>query len=302
MAKPSLIVHGGAWDIPDDQVSAHVNGCRRAAEIGLGFLCEGAAALDAIEAAIRVMEDDPTYDAGYGAHLNAAAQVELDALIMDGATLNAGAVAAVQRVRNPISLARLVMEKSEHVLLVSQGAEQFARKHGVSTCQPSDLLVGRELERWHELHGDPNWRTVLAFGPIYHDTVGAVARDEAGNIAAGTSTGGTPHKLPGRVGDSPLIGCGAYADNLAGGVSATGHGEALMKVIISKTTCDFAGRGQSAQQAAEAAIELLAERVEGLGGVIVVDAQGRIGAAHNTPRMAHAFVTPEGDIVARIAC
>ena len=300
--QPALVVHGGAWDIPDDQVNAHISGCRRAAEIGWGLLREGATALEAIEAAIRVMEDDPTYDAGYGAHLNAAAQVELDALIMDGATLNAGAVAAVQRIRNPISLARLVMEKSEHVLLVAQGAEQFARKHRVPTCQPSDLLVGRELERWHELHGNPNWRTVQAFGAIYRDTVGAVARDEAGNIAAGTSTGGTPHKLPGRVGDSPLIGCGAYADNLAGGVSATGHGEALMKVVISKTTCDFVGRGQSAQEAAEAAIRLLAERVNGLGGVIVVDARGRIGAAHNTPRMAHAYIGAEGEIVARIKC
>jgi beta-aspartyl-peptidase (threonine type) len=221
---------------------------------------------------------------------------------MDGATLNAGAVAAVQRIRNPISLARLVMEKSEHVLLVAQGAEQFARKHHVPTCQPSDLLVGRELERWHELQGNPNWRTVQAFGAIYRDTVGAVARDKAGHMAAGTSTGGTPHKLPGRVGDSPLIGCGAYADDPTGGVSATGHGEALMKAVISKTTCDLITRGLNAQEAAEGAIQLLAERVNGLGGVIVVDAQGRIGAAHNTPRMAYAYIGAEGEISARIKC
>lgn len=300
--RPSLIVHGGAWDIPDDQVTAHINGCRRAAEIGWGLLREGAAALEAIEAAIRVMEDDPAFNAGYGAHLNAAGQVELDALIMDGATLNAGAVAAVQHIHNPISLARLVLDKSEHVLLVAQGAERFARQHGIALCQPNDLLVGSELDRWHELHGNPNWRTAQAYGTVYRDTVGAVARDEAGNMAAGTSTGGTPLKLPGRVGDSPLIGCGAYADNLSGGVSATGHGEALMKVVISKTTCDLIARGQSAQESAAAAIQLLAERVNGLGGVIVVDAQGRIGAAHNTPRMAHAYIGAEGELVARIKC
>ena len=300
--RPALIVHGGAWDIPDDQVGAHLNGCRRAAEIGWGLLREGASAIVAVEAAARVLEDDPTFDAGYGACLNAAGEVELDALIMDGATLNAGSVAAVQRVRNPISLARLVMEKSEHVLLVAKGAERFGRDHGIPMCKPEELLTGRELERWRLLRGMNDWRTSRAYGDVYTGTVGAVARDERGNIAAATSTGGTPNKLPGRVGDSPLIGCGAYADNQTGGVSATGWGESLMKVVISKTTCDLIARGLDAQRAAEAAIQVLDERVKGLGGVIVVDALGRIGAAHNTPRMAHAYVTPEGDIVVRITC
>ena len=301
-SQPSLIVHGGAWDIPDDQVEAHLNGCRRAAEIGWGLLCEGASALVAVEAAVRVLEDDPTFDAGYGSHLNAAGEIELDALIMDGATLNAGSVAAVQRVRNPISLARLVMEKSEHVLLVAKGAERFGREHGFPMCKPEELLTGRELERWRLARGMAASRASRAYGAVYTDTVGAVARDECGNIAAATSTGGTPNKLPGRVGDSPLIGCGAYADNQTGGVSATGWGEALMKVVISKTTCDLIAHGLDAQRAAEAAIHMLDERVKGLGGVIVVDALGRIGAAHNTPRMAHAHVTPKGDIVARTTC
>ena len=299
--QPALIVHGGAWDIPDDQVNAHLEGCRRAAETGWRVLCQGACALDAVEAAVRVMEDDPTFNAGRGSHLNAAGEVELDALIMDGATLNAGSVAAVQRIANPVSLARLVMEKTEHVLLAAQGAERFAREQGVPPCRPEDLLVGRELEGWKELQADPAWKTPRAFGAEQHDTVGAAARDMRGNIAAATSTSGTPKKLPGRVGDSPLIGCGAYADNRSGGVSATGWGEALMKVVMSKTTCDFA-RGLGAQHAAEAAVKLLAERVNGLGGVIVVDALGRIGAAHNTPRMAHAYVTAEGEIVAHIRC
>jgi beta-aspartyl-peptidase (threonine type) len=300
--QPALVVHGGAWDIPDDQVGAHINGCRRAVEIGWGLLREGAPAISAVEAAVRVMEDDPTFDAGYGAHLNSAGEVELDALIMEGAALRAGAVAAVQRVRNPVSLARLVMEKSEHVLLVAKGAEQFARDHGVPICRPEELLTGRERERWKLLRGMNDWHTARAFGTVYTDTVGAVARDVAGNIAAATSTGGTPNKLPGRVGDSPLIGCGAYADNQTGGVSATGWGESLMKVVMSKTTCDYISRGLDAQQAAESAVKLLAERVKGLGGVIVVDAQGRIGMAHNTPRMAHAYVMADGAITVRINC
>jgi beta-aspartyl-peptidase (threonine type) len=298
--QPALIVHGGAWAIPDDQVDAHINGCRRAAEVGWALLCKGASAVDVVEAAVRVMEDDPTFDAGCGSHLNAAGEVELDALIMEGATLKAGSVAAVQRVRNPVSLARLVMEKSEHVLLVAKGAERFARDHGIPICQPEELLTGRELERWKHVRGMTDWHTSRAFETAYTDTVGAVARDAAGNVAAATSTGGTPNKLPGRVGDSPLIGCGAYADNLTGGVSATGWGEALMKVVMSKTTCDFIARGLGAQHAAESAVKLLAERVQGLGGVIVVDALGRIGSAHNTPRMAHAYVTSEGNIVARV--
>lgn len=275
--------------MPDDEVDAHLKGVRRAAETGWRLLSQGTSALDAVEAAVRVMEDDPTFDAGRGSHLNAAGHVELDALIMDGATLNAGSVAAVQRVCHPISLARLVMEKSEHVMLVAQGAEQFAREHGLPLCKPEELVIARELERWQATS-------------THHDTVGAVARDARGNIAVATSTGGTPNKRPGRVGDSPLIGCGGYADNRTGGVSATGHGEALMKVVMSKTVCDLMARGLGAQHAAQAALKVLAERVNGLGGVIVVDALGRIGAAHNTPRMAHAYVTNEGDIVARIEC
>jgi beta-aspartyl-peptidase (threonine type) len=293
---PSLIVHGGAWDIPDNMVEAHLAGCRRAAETGWQVLCAGASALDAVEAAVRVMEDDPTFDAGRGSHLNAAGEVELDALIMDGATLNAGSVAAVQRVANPISLARLVMERTEHVLLVGAGAERFARAQGVPICPPEELLVGRELERWKALLADPTWRTPQAFGG---DTVGAVARDGRGNIAAATSTGGTSKKMPGRVGDSPLIGSGAYADNHTGGVSATGWGESLMKVVMSKTACDFIAQGMPAQQAAQASVRVLAERVNGLGGVIVVDHQGHIGFAFNTPRMAWAFVV-DGNVVTGI--
>lgn len=275
--------------MPDGEVDAHLDGVRLAAETGWRLLSQGASALDAVEAAVRVMEDDPTFDAGRGSHLNAAGHVELDALIMDGATLNAGSVAAVQRVRNPITLARRVMEHSEHVMLVAQGAEQFAHEHGLPLCVPEELVIPREVERWQAARAG-------------HDTVGAVARDARGNLAVATSTGGTPDKRPGRVGDSPLIGCGGYADNRSGGVSATGHGEALMKVVMSKLVCDLMARGLGAQHAAQAALQVLAERVHGRGGVIVIDALGRIGAAHNTSRMAHAYVTDAGDIVVRIEC
>jgi beta-aspartyl-peptidase (threonine type) len=292
----ALVVHGGAYDIPRGAHQAHIDGCRQAAEVGWAVLSRGGSALDAVEAAVRVLEDDPTYDAGRGSFMNAAAQVELDAIIMDGRDLDVGAVAAVQRVPHPVTLARRVMTESAHVLLVGRGAEAFAREQGLPSCSPEDLLVGRELERWQEAEesGVPEaWDAfgARASGPL--DTVGAVALDAQGNLAAATSTGGTFNKYPGRVGDSPLVGCGAYADNRLGAVSATGLGEALMKVVISKTVCDFMDRGMSAQAAADAAIAVLAERTEGEGGVIVLDRQGGIGVAHNTPYIAFATAGPQ---------
>jgi beta-aspartyl-peptidase (threonine type) len=292
---PALIVHGGAWTIPDPYVQAHLDGCRHAAEVGWALLQHGVAALDAVEATVRVLEDDPTFDAGRGSHLNAAGQVELDALIMDGATLQAGAVAAVQRIRNPISLARQVMQKSDHVLLVAAGAESFARAQGIPECAMEDLLVGRELDQWQHGQTNPVSHPLQAFGAS--DTVGAVARDAAGHIAAATSTGGTFNKLPGRVGDSPLIGCGAYADDSTAGVSATGWGESIMKVVLSKTVCDFVQQGLPAPQAA--GIRILANRVKGLGGVIVIDHAGRVGHAFNTPRMACAWIA-DGQVLVNI--
>jgi beta-aspartyl-peptidase (threonine type) len=298
--KPSLIVHGGAWDIPHEVHQAHVEGVREAAQVGWEVLQAGRPALDVVEQVVRLLEDDPTFDAGRGSFLNSAGQVELDALIMDGATLENGAVAAVQHIGNPISVARLVMEKTDHALLVGEGARAFARQMGIEPVSEERLLVGRELERWRELQNDPTWRTRDAFeGP--HGTVGAVARDGEGNIAAATSTGGTPKKLAGRVGDSPLVGCGAYADNLTGGASATGLGESLMKVVMCKTVCDLIGAGLDAQAAAEEAVRKLgSERVRGLGGVIVVDREGNTGHAHNTPYMARAYVLEDGTIRAEV--
>jgi len=292
--KPVLVVHGGAWEIPEEDHPAHLEGCRRAAEAGWAVLLDGGSALDAIETAIRLMEDDPTFDAGVGSFLNAAGEVELDAIIMDGRDLNLGAVAAVQRVRHPVSLARLVMTESEHAMLVGYGAEAFAREHHMPICPPWELLVGRELERWREFQSGHGLRPPDYFTPM--GTVGAVALDRAGDLAAATSTGGTPNKLPGRIGDSPLVGCGAYADNRTAAASATGLGEALMKIVACKTACDGVGQGLTPQQAAEATIALLEERTGGHGGLIMVDRQGRVGIAHNTSHIAHAVVTMDAPL------
>lgn len=299
--SPSLIVHGGAWDIPPAHHKAHIEGVRQAAQLGWELLQSGAPALDVVEQAVRLMEDDPTFDAGRGSHLNSAGHIELDALIMDGNTLESGAVAAVQCIRNPISLARLVMTHTPHSLLVGIGAQDFAERMGIPRVPEEELLVGRELERWEEWKRDLSSQPPNVFGGPTFGTVGAVAYDKDGNIAAATSTGGTPNKLSGRVGDSPLIGCGGYADNLLGGASATGLGESLMKLVMCKTVCDLMGTGLDAQAAAEEAVRRLgSERIRGVGGVIAIDREGRIGYAYNTPHMACAFICPDGTVEVRI--
>lgn len=295
---PRLIVHGGAWDIPNLEVAAHLLGTQTAAEIGWRILKNGGAAIDAVEAAIRSLEDDPAFDAGRGAWLNSAGEIELDAIIMNGTDLNSGAVAAVQHIRNPISLARLVMERSPHALIVGEGAARFAQSQGVELVEESELLTGQELERWRAIKEQPNFSVKSAFAGDRrpHGTGGAVALDMNGHLACGTSTGGTPNKLQGRVGDSPLIGCGAYADDLSAGASATGWGESIMKIVMCKSACDFVAHGLQAQSAADKVIELLVERAQGVGGVIVIDQTGNLGCAYNTPRMARAWI--ENDHVA----
>jgi beta-aspartyl-peptidase (threonine type) len=324
----ALIVHGGAWDIPGDEVAEHQEGCRSALEIGWRVLVAGGSALDAVEAAVRALEDAPIFDAGVGSVLNRDGDVELDAAVMDGATLRSGAAAAVRRIKNPITLARRVLE-SPAVLLVSQGAERFAESAGIPFCDPADLIVERERHRWAELHRQDGYRSQDAFGaksvdketgrqgeknsplppaslspdlPLKHpsDTVGAVALDQYGNLAAGTSTGGTANKLPGRVGDSPLIGAGLYADNQTGGCSTTGWGESIMKVLLAKTATDLIGAGRAPLAAARAAIDILDRRVGGLGGCILLDRQGRVGLAFNTPRMAYAYRAEGGEPVVGI--
>ncbi len=302
MKSPAtLVVHGGAGDIPKETHEAHVEGCRRAGGAGWAVLARGGSALEAVEAAVRVMEDDPAFDAGYGSFLNAAAEVELDAIIVDGRDLNFGAVAAVQGVRYPVTLARLVMTESEYAMLAGAGAEAFAREQDLPLCLPEELVAESALKRWQAVHSEGE-TGFLRKNPVSapSGTVGAVALDVNGNLAAATSTGGTFNKHPGRVGDSPLVGCGAYADNRTGAVSATGQGEALMKVIISKAACDFIAGGMTAQEAADAAVALLAERTTGHGGLIVLDRVGRVGIAHNTPYIAHAIIAAGGEVTAGI--
>lgn len=289
----SIIVHGGAWDIPDDMVEDHRKGVAGALNAGWNILTNGGTALDAVEKAINVMEDDPTFDAGRGSFVNMVGQIELDASIMDGRTLRAGAVAAVRNILHPITLARAVMEKSEHVLLVSDGAMRFAREQNIPFCGADELLVGREFQRWKEIQTRPAYSGKEAFAGSSQsrDTVGCVALDEIGNIAAGTSTGGTPNKYPGRVGDSPIIGCGTYAVNGVGGVSATGWGEAIIKVVLAKSIIDAMDLlKMSPEDAAQHGILQLHSRVEGYGGVIVLRYDGTFGIAFNTPRMARAFM------------
>jgi len=302
-AGPSLIVHGGAWTIPESAIEDAQRGCRRALEAGWGVLSAGGTALDAVEAAIVVLEDDPIFDAGVGSHLNREGRVELDAIIMDGRTLDAGAVASVDCVRNPIRLARKVMESSEHVLLVGEGAEQFAKEHGVALCRPEALIIERERQAWQKCR-EGKHSSAHHFAE-HLGTVGAVARDRGGNIVAGTSTGGTCCKLPGRVGDSPLIGCGCYADVEAGGISCTGYGEAIMRIVMAKTAADFlrpptGGTSLSAEEAAQRTVRLLGERGKGTGGLILLDREGRPGFAFNTPHMAYGYVAPDGAFVVAV--
>jgi beta-aspartyl-peptidase (threonine type) len=291
-----MIVHGGAWDIPDDAVAGHHDGVQNALKAAWGVLQDGGTAVDAVERAIIVMEDDETFDAGRGSFINAIGDVELDASIMNGLNLRAGAVAAVQNIKNPISLARTIMEQSDHVLLVGMGAVRFAREHKVKTCRQDDLITARELERWREAQSK---RETSPKNPFRRkksagDTVGALAMDSFGNVAAGTSTGGTPNKYPGRVGDSPLIGCGTYADNEVGGVSTTGWGESMIKVVMAKTVLDFIDRnGGDAEKAVQDGLKILVRKAEGYGGIIALSNAGKIGIAYNTPRMARGYMTSD---------
>jgi beta-aspartyl-peptidase (threonine type) len=292
----AIIVHGGAgdWSRPSDRINQAIAACADAAATGQAILAEGGSALDAVEAAVRILEDCPVLDAGRGSYPNKDGEIEMDALIMDGRTLALGAIAAIQRVRHPISLARRVMTESGHHFLVGKGADLFADSISFPRCDPGELLVAPDERMPLDAAEQP--ASAAAGGPL-GDTVGAVAIDIYGDIAAATSTGGTANKRPGRVGDSPLVGSGGYADNWTAGVSATGYGEALMRVVISKRVCDYVGAGMSAQAACDAAIGVLAERTGGTGGLIAVDARGRVGVAFNTGAMPHAFALGDAPIV-----
>lgn len=296
---PVLVVHGGAWAIPDDMVEAHLNGVRHALVAGWRVLEHGGTALNAVEEAVVVMEDDETFDAGRGSFLNRDGKVQLDALIMDGSTLRAGGVGCVERIANPVRAARKILSDSPHVYFVAEGAERFAAEHGIPLCRNEDLIVPREVERLREFQARAGEEQVDLFAPsISHDTVGAVALDREGNIAAATSTGGTLNKAPGRLGDSSLIGCGCYADNRTAAASTTGWGEPIMKLVLAKWATDRVASGSVPEWVAAEAINYLKDRVNGHGGMILLDAHGRFGIAHNTPRMAWAVKTMEREEIA----
>ncbi len=280
--EPAIIVHGGAWSIPDFLVEPNIKAIRRAVERGYEILNSGGSALDAVEEAVVIMEDDPSLDAGYGSFPNEEGLVEMDAIIVDGRTLKFGSVASVKRVRNPIRLARLVMERTENHMFVSEGAEKLAESFGLDLVDPQSLISEFAL------------RVVRDSG-----TVGAVAIDSRGNMAAATSTGGIIRKKSGRVGDSPLIGCGAFADNLIGAASATGKGEPIMRVMLSRLAVDFLARAPP-EEAAKMALEVMLKRTGGRGGIILINSRGDVGFAHTTKRMAVAYAK-DGEVKALVS-
>ena len=278
--------------MPDAMVEAHLNGVRNALAAGWRALSKGGSAVDAVEEAVVVMEDDETFDAGRGSFLNADGKVQLDALIMEGSTLRAGGVGCVERIANPVRAARKILSESPHVYFVAEGAERFAAEHGIALCDNKDLVIPREIERLREYQAHKEEHRADLFAPTdSHDTVGAVALDRDGNLAAATSTGGTLNKAPGRLGDSSLIGCGCYADNNTGAASLTGWGEPIMKLVLAKWAADRVSTGNLPEWAAGEAIDYLKTRVNGHGGIILLDAKGRFGISHNTPRMAWAYKT-----------
>lgn len=307
----AIIVHGGAGDVAAERHEAVQAGCKEAALAGYAILQAGGSALDAVEAAVRALEDNPEYNAGTGASLDRNGNIELDAGMMDGQTLQVGAIAGVERIKNPISLARKVLE-SEHVLLIGRGAEQFAGEQGIEQCASEDLITERQRELWQaarDAEGPRHYRRQVRVsgslakqeqvtGTEKHGTVGAVALDMSGALAAATSTGGIHDKYPGRVGDVPLVGCGFYADEEAA-ISCTGHGEDFVRLLIAKRAYDFVASGLSAREAALSAIAVLGRRATGTGGLIVVDRKGEVGFAWNSRNMPYAYLS--GDRLGRSA-
>lgn len=300
-ARPALIVHGGAWGIPDAEVEDHRRGVRRAVEAGWAVLDSGGDAMDAVEAAVTLLEDDPTFDAGIGSHLNRAGEVELDAGLMDGGTLRAGAVAGVRRLRNPLVAARRILEAGEHLLFIGEGAEAYVAERGVPLIDNTALVIPRERARFEALRDESlRLTTPDPFRERHFGTVGAVALDRAGRIVAGTSTGGSLYKRPGRVGDSPIPGSGYWADVRSAGVSTTGWGESILRVQLARLAAFLIEQGAVGPEAAVRAVETLAADAEGWGGLILIDRAGWVGFAHNTPRMAFAWRTAQ--MAAPVVC
>ena len=276
---PSIIVLGGAGPIKDDSLSARMAGCKEAALAGWQILMQGGASLDAVEAAVVVLEDNPLFNAGTGSTLNSLGKIEMDAAIIEGNSLCAGAVAAVSGIKNPVKLARRIMDDGRHVMLAANGALLFAREIGFPEVPEESLISERERERWANAHG----------------TVGCVALDSNGKLAVATSTGGIFNKLPGRVGDSPLLGCGTYA-NKYGAVSCTGHGEAIIRVLMARGALQYLQDGLDPFEAARRAVADLEQLTGSTGGLIIVDQCGRVAHARNTTHMPVCSIAHTGEI------
>lgn len=298
-----MVVHGGAGTIEPHSMTPELEKEYRAAiegalRVGTGILEKGGSSLDAVEAAVRLLEDDPHFNAGRGADFTSAGTNEMDAAIMDGRTRAAGAVASVQHVRNPITLARAVMEKSKHVFLVGAGAEEFARQHNIALMDAKYFWTQR---RWDELQKEK--ATEKAAGGEKRaavpeerrlGTVGAVALDQNGNLAAATSTGGTTNKLPGRVGDSPIIGAGTFSDNKSCAVSCTGDGEYFIRASVAhQVAVLMEERHLSVREAAEIALAH-AQELGGTGGLIALDKDGNAALPFNTSGMYRGQLLPDG--------
>src|SRR5213594_2544674 len=311
MKKIGLAIHGGAGTIERSNMTPEREreyraGLQRALTAGYEILKRGGSSLDAVEAAVRVLEDDPHFNAGKGSVFTSAGTNEMDAAIMDGKTLAAGAVAALKHVKNPISLARLVMEKSGHVMMDGEGAEGFARVNGIKLVDQKYFFTQERWEALQKIKAAEKDRTGGAGKAVFitdqdrHGTVGAVALDKNGNLAAATSTGGTTNKRPGRVGDTPVIGAGTYANNATCAVSATGDGEYFIRATIARDVSALMEyRGMSLKEAAQTALDKVA-KLGGTGGLIAIDNQGNITLPFNTAGMYRGYVDPNGTFVVEI--
>ncbi|XP_053189684.1 isoaspartyl peptidase/L-asparaginase [Scomber japonicus] len=285
---PVLVVHGGAGHIPEERAERSTAGVCSAARAGYAVFQRGGSSMDAVVEAVTQLENNPSFNAGCGSVLNVKGEVQMDAIVMEGKTLASGAVSAVRNIANPVQLARLVMDKTSHACLTAEGANQFARLMGVPEVTQESLITEYSRMRWKKnLAPDAN-PVECQMGKM--GTVGAVAVDSEGNVACATSTGGILNKMEGRVGDTPCIGCGGYADNQVGAVSTTGHGEAIMKVTLARHILFHMEQGQSAEAASDWGLAYMKSRVGGLGGVVTVDPQGNWAARFSSKQMSWAAV------------
>ncbi|MFN4234923.1 MAG: isoaspartyl peptidase/L-asparaginase family protein [Bacteroidia bacterium] len=320
--KPVIAIHGGAGTILKQHMTAekekaYQEKLNEALMTGYSILENGGTALDAVEAAIKIMEDSPLFNAGKGSVFTNAETIEMDAAIMDGSNLKAGAIAGVKTIKNPIVAARAVMEKSEHVFLIGNGAEQFAAKQGIETVSPEYFKDENRLQQLRKIKeqeksildhdgekGEIN--SEIEFNPEIdkdkkYGTVGAVALDKYGNLAAATSTGGMTNKRYGRVGDAPIIGAGTYANNATCAVSCTGHGEYFIRNVVAyDVSALMEYKGLSLQKAAEWVVNEKLEKQDARGGLIAVDRKGNIAMPFNTPGMYRASVDANGKKIIKI--